>query len=165
MTSKIKLLWTPWYSSDFWLFVSLNFSPYYRHVLLSCLALFSMLTKPPTHPFLGVRHEPLRTSAWEANVNICSIKNWIRNGHQHRLIRAGPYSHNINALEDFKPEGYSCEFLVGACCPVLQILTLFQTKKMPFFTHVLFLTWTLKSIPILKPALKEITSSLLRLEQ
>ena len=28
--------------------------------------------------------------------------------------------------------GYSWEFLVGVCCPVLQILTLFQTKKCHF---------------------------------
>ena len=28
--------------------------------------------------------------------------------------------------------GYSCEFLVGVCRPVLQILTRFQTKKLNF---------------------------------
>ena len=34
--------------------------------------------------------------------------------------------------------GYSLEFLVGVCRPVLQILTLFQTKKCHFphpFSH------------------------------
>ena len=30
-------------------------------------------------------------------------------------------------------EGYSWEFLVGVCCPVLQILILFQTKKCHFY--------------------------------
>ena len=30
------------------------------------------------------------------------------------------------------PGGYSLEFLVGVCRAVLQILTLFQTKKCPF---------------------------------
>ena len=30
------------------------------------------------------------------------------------------------------PRGYSWEFLVGVCHPVLQILTLFQTKKCHF---------------------------------
>ena len=32
------------------------------------------------------------------------------------------------------PGGYSWEFLVGVCCPVLQILTLLQTKKC-YFPH------------------------------
>ena len=32
--------------------------------------------------------------------------------------------------------GYSWEFVVGMCRPVLQILTLFQTKKLSFSTHV-----------------------------
>ena len=32
----------------------------------------------------------------------------------------------------FEPGGYSWEFLVGVCRPVLQILTLFQTKKFHF---------------------------------
>ena len=45
---------------------------------------------------------------------------------------------------------YSWEFLVGACCPDLQILTLFQTKKChlhhPFSdlaskSHTRFQTW------------------------
>ena len=34
------------------------------------------------------------------------------------------------------PGGYSWEFLLGLCRPVLQILTLFQTKKMYFSTLV-----------------------------
>ena len=32
--------------------------------------------------------------------------------------------------------GYSWEFMVGVCRPVLQILTLFQTKKLSFSTTV-----------------------------
>ena len=36
--------------------------------------------------------------------------------------------------------GYSREFFVGSCYPVLQILTLFQTKKNAIF-HVRFQTW------------------------
>ena len=48
--------------------------------------------------------------------------------------------------------GYSCEFLVGVCRPVLQILTRFQTKKLNFphpFSdknskiHTRFQTWPL----------------------
>ena len=46
--------------------------------------------------------------------------------------------------------GYSWEFLVGMCCPVLQILTLFQTKKCHFSRPFSDLAFTL---------------SLLRLEQ
>ena len=48
--------------------------------------------------------------------------------------------------------GYSWEFFVGVCRPVLQILTRFQTR-------------TLKPIPVFRPGLwTEIMSSLLRLE-
>ena len=47
--------------------------------------------------------------------------------------------------------GYSWEFLVGVSRPVLQILTLFQTKNVIF--HTRFQTWLLKSIPILRPGL------------
>ena len=37
----------------------------------------------------------------------------------------------------FLPGGYSWEFLVGMCCPILQFLTLFLTKKCEsFFTSV-----------------------------
>ena len=48
--------------------------------------------------------------------------------------------------------GYSWEFLVGVCCPVLQILTWFQTKKCNFphpfsdqtsIIHTRFQTWPL----------------------
>ena len=46
---------------------------------------------------------------------------------------------------------------------VLQMLTLFRTKKCHF--HVRFQTWPLKSTPILRSGLWEIISSLLRLEQ
>ena len=45
--------------------------------------------------------------------------------------------------------GYSSEFLVGVCRPVLQILTLFQTKICLF--HTRFQTWPLKSIPVFRP--------------
>ena len=34
----------------------------------------------------------------------------------------------------YNPGGYSCEYLVGVCRPVLQILTLFQTKNLSFST-------------------------------
>ena len=51
------------------------------------------------------------------------------------------------------PGGYSCEFLVRVCRPVLQILTLFQTQKC-------------SSTPVFRPGLQaEIMSSLLRLER
>ena len=45
--------------------------------------------------------------------------------------------------------GYSREFLLGKFCPILQIRTLFQTKKC-HFSHS-FQTWPLKSIPIFRP--------------
>ena len=48
---------------------------------------------------------------------------------------------------DCRKAGYSREFLVGVCRPVLQILTLFQTKKMLFFRPVFR---GLKSIPVIK---------------
>ena len=48
----------------------------------------------------------------------------------------------------------SWEFLVEVCRPVLQILTLFQTKNVIF--HTGFQTWPLKSIPILRPAFKKL---------
>ena len=62
--------------------------------------------------------------------------------------------------------GYTGEFLVGQCRHVdraVQFLTLFHTKKCLF--HIRFQTPPLKSIPILRPGLYEIMSSLLRLEQ
>ena len=62
--------------------------------------------------------------------------------------------------------GYTWEFLVGQCRHVdraVQFLTLFHTKKCLF--HIRFQTPPLKSIPILRPGLYEIMSSLLRLEQ
>ena len=37
---------------------------------------------------------------------------------------------------DCRKAGYSQEFLVGVCRPVLQILILFQTKKLLFFRRV-----------------------------
>ena len=45
------------------------------------------------------------------------------------------------------PKYLSWKFLVGVCCPVLQILTLFQTKNVIQF-HTRFQTWPLKSIPV-----------------
>ena len=42
---------------------------------------------------------------------------------------------------------YSWDFLVGVCCPVLQILTRYQTKKCNFPPPPLFQTRPLKSIP------------------
>ena len=49
--------------------------------------------------------------------------------------------------------GGTWEFLVEVCRPVLQILTLFQTKNIIFTS---FQTWPLKSIPILRPAFKKL---------
>ena len=55
---------------------------------------------------------------------------------------------------DTDPRGYSWEFLVGVCRPVLQILTLFQAIEMSFST------------PVFRPGLlAEIISSLFRLER
>ena len=42
--------------------------------------------------------------------------------------------------------GYSNEFLLGVCRPVLHILTLFQIKT----CHTRFQTWPLKSIPVFR---------------
>ena len=41
------------------------------------------------------------------------------------------FSKKSNA-RGFAPGGYCWEFLMGMCCPVLQILTLFQTTKCHF---------------------------------
>ena len=62
------------------------------------------------------------------------------------------------------PGGYFWKFLVGVYRPVLQILTLFQTKNVIF--HTRFQTRPLKSIPVFRPDLwAEIMLSLLRLER
>ena len=58
------------------------------------------------------------------------------------------------------PGGYSWEFLVGVCGPVLQILTLFQIKKIVIF-HIRFQTWGGHKTQQHK---REIMSSLLRLK-
>ena len=50
-------------------------------------------------------------------------------------------------------KGYSWEFLVGVCRPDLQMLTLFQTQKMSFFTPV-FRPGRLKSIPVFRSRLE-----------
>ena len=46
----------------------------------------------------------------------------------------------------FRSRGYSWEFWVGVCRPVLQILTLFQTKNYHF--HTRFQAWPLAKIHI-----------------
>ena len=61
------------------------------------------------------------------------------------------------------PGGYSWEFLEVVCHQILKILTLFQTKTC-HFSHP-FPDLPHKSIPVFRPGLQEITSSLLRLEQ
>ena len=59
------------------------------------------------------------------------------------------------------PRGYSWEFLVVVCPPVLQILTLFQSKKCHFPHH--FQTRSLKPHPFLDLAFRQkIMPSLLR---
>ena len=55
-------------------------------------------------------------------------------------------------MESFNPTylgnpGYSWEFLVGVCRPVLPILALFQTKKCHF--HTRFETWSLRNYVII----------------
>ena len=54
----------------------------------------------------------------------------------------------------FLPRGYSWEFLVGVCSPVLQILTLFQTNFINVIIHTRFQTWPLKSIPVFRSGLR-----------
>ena len=50
--------------------------------------------------------------------------------------RSGRRKFSKNTLKDarisFAPGGYSSEFVVGVCRPILQILTLFQTKTCHF---------------------------------
>ena len=55
----------------------------------------------------------------------------------------------IRGKKEKKSGGYSWEFLVGVCRPVLQILTLFQTKKC-HFPHP-FSDQTSKTIPGFRP--------------
>ena len=59
----------------------------------------------------------------------------------------------LNLLRIRGGEEYSWEFLVGLCHPVLQILTLIQTKKIVIFCTS-FQTRPLKSIPVVRPGLK-----------
>ena len=61
------------------------------------------------------------------------------------------------------PGWYSWELLAGVCRPVLQILTLFQTKKRHFPHQVLDLASEIHSR--FRPGLQEIMSSLLSLER
>ena len=42
-----------------------------------------------------------------------------------------------------KPGGYSREFLVGVCRPILQILTIFQTKKCRYLNRLQ--TWPIRN--------------------
>lgn len=57
--------------------------------------------------------------------------------------------YEILFIQELNPRGYSWEFLVEECRPVLQILTLFQTKKCNF-PHP-FSDQNFKSIPVFKP--------------
>ena len=88
------------------------------------------------------------------------------------VIKSGPL--DLKGL-CHSPGGYSWEFLVGVCRPVLQILTIFQTKKKCHFPHPFsdlvskihtrFQTWkrvTKRNITCLHKT--EIMSSLLRLK-
>ena len=59
--------------------------------------------------------------------------------------------HEILFIQELNPRGYSWEFLVEVCRPVLQILTLFQTKKCNF-PHP-FSDQHFKSIPVFRPDL------------
>jgi len=55
-------------------------------------------------------------------------------------ISSFPTSESMDTLK-FRGGGYSWEFLVGVCRPVLQILTIFQTKKCHFphpFSNLFF---------------------------
>ena len=61
------------------------------------------------------------------------------------------------------PNWYSREFLVGLCRPVLQILTLFQTKLKCYFSHP-FSDLASISIAIFRPGIGRNQSLLLRLE-
>ena len=80
-----------------------------------------------------------------------------------KLLTYRPNSSCAIMFLSYSPEGFSREFLVGMCRPVLQILTLFQTKKMLFSTPV-FRSGdaTKRNITYLHKT--EIMSSLLRLK-
>ena len=70
---------------------------------------------------------------------------------------------NILNSSDSSPGGgeYSWEFLVGLCCLVIRILTLFQTKNVIFHTH--FQTWRWSQNTTHVFTLTEIMSPLLNL--
>ena len=51
-------------------------------------------------------------------------------------VRGATSDDLITAAKETRGAGYSLEFLAGMCHAVLQILTLFQTKTMAFFTPV-----------------------------
>ena len=86
--------------------------------------------------------------------------------HKCEIIKVGDLiSNDRTFLKSEKvPGGYSWEFFVGVCRPVLQILIRFQIKKDVVF-HTRFQTRPLKSIAVFRPGLQaEIMLLLLRLE-
>ena len=54
----------------------------------------------------------------------------------------------------FLPRGVFLGVLGGVCSPVLQILTLFQTKFINVIIYTRFQTWPLKSIPVFRSGLR-----------
>ena len=74
--------------------------------------------------------------------------------HKCEIIKVGDLiSNDLTFLKSEKvPRGYSWEFFVGVCRPVLRILIRFQIKTNVVF-HTRFQTRPLKSILVFRPGL------------
>ena len=88
---------------------------------------------PPPPPFCG-GWEELGTHWWFCLTNIDILNNRKR-----------------RCVTEVGSGGYSWEFLVGLCRPILQIMTLFQTKNV--ISHTRFQIRPIKSIQVFIPGL------------
>ena len=88
------------------------------------------------------------TSPAHAPITFVMVRGWVSYTTQTLTIRrlCCHFSQSLNPSYNV-PWGYSREFLFGLCRPVLQILTLFQTKKMLFSTQAR----PLKFISVFRP--------------
>ena len=89
---------------------------------MKCSLIFSLMTLTKAS---GTQSKVITTFRWHVNLN------WIS------YVTYYYFQSYISQLYKWSsPGGYSWEFLVGLCRPVLQILTLFQTKKLSFSSTV-----------------------------
>ena len=93
-----------------------------QNKVMKCSLIFSLMTLTKAS---GTQSKVITTFRWHVNLN------WIS------YVTYYYFQSYISQLYKWSsPGGYSWEFLVGLCRPVLQILTLFQTEKLSFSTTV-----------------------------